>query len=185
MPLLVLVVPNPSNAFLKWNSTGWVPFGGIGDGIVGSHFTSMRQRIFMTLERHISKVFPHWNKRWGHEGLEACWLRRCRCIYKSRSSFKHRVLEWLMLPQGLAIKTKLQNVGVISIACMFVIEMKWLSISFADAHLRKLFGHVFGVNLTIILLLNILGKVLSLGTLGWLQLQIFMTQFSSFLWKYQ
>jgi hypothetical protein len=95
---------------------------------------------------------------------EARGLRRCQSIWKSQSFFKHKVLGWLMLHQGLAVKTGVQKVDVTIVACTLYGRMKQLNMSLGDARLQRLLGHGFKLNLTILILPRFLGKVLSLET---------------------
>jgi hypothetical protein len=46
------------------------------------------------------------------------WLCRCQSIWKSHSSFKHKVWEWLLCQQGLVVKHRLHNIGVIDVVCV-------------------------------------------------------------------
>jgi hypothetical protein len=66
-----------------------------------------------------------------------------------------------MLHQGFPIKTRFHKVGVTNATCTLVVGMKWMSMPFEDARLPRPFRYGFKMNLTIILLLSNLGKVLS------------------------
>lgn len=115
-------------------------------------------------------LFHAWTKSWELRDLEAHSLRTCQHIWKSQASLKHKVLGWLMIHQGLAVKTRLLKVGVTNAACKLCSKNAMIEHVFQrclSANTFCHFGHGFNFHaeFTIFSLPCFLGKALSLGHL--------------------
>lgn len=89
-----------------WRDQGWRN---------GKSFHIYLTKDLYDLEGNHSNFSPV--KWWVLKGPMARWLKRCQCIWKSHSSFKHKVWRWLLLHQGLAVKSRLHKVGGTNTAC--------------------------------------------------------------------